>query len=228
MTKSPEERFKAQQAKEFLIYQIVEEARRENVELSEVERKMLYFTETEETLPNILEVNDQFERENDASAYEEKISDLIRNAYKRSRETPEGANRWKRAVSDLHKEDHYLLVMVDKAIGNSSVEANSSSIRDQLALLGTAIGVIVLVLAICFEYMALDAKGLIPKWLVSWYPDSRDGRIFVKYGLIFGAIGIWFIIKLWKMGVLGDVLKGAYRITLGRLSSAHSGRRSNR
>ena len=55
----------AQEAKEYLIAQIVEEAQRENVELSELERKMLYFTESQETLPDILEVNDQFEQEYD-------------------------------------------------------------------------------------------------------------------------------------------------------------------
>ena len=54
-----ERRVRAQRAKEFLISQIVEEAQRENVPLSEVERKMLYFTETEETLPDIYEVSAQ-------------------------------------------------------------------------------------------------------------------------------------------------------------------------
>ena len=61
--KSSAKHLRAQQAKEFLISQIIEQARRENVSLSEVEQKMLYFTEAEETLPDIYEVNEQFERE---------------------------------------------------------------------------------------------------------------------------------------------------------------------
>jgi len=36
----------AREAKEFLISRIVEEAQRENIVLSESERKMLYFSET--------------------------------------------------------------------------------------------------------------------------------------------------------------------------------------
>jgi hypothetical protein len=42
------------QAKEFLISEIIAEAQRENVALSDVERKMLYFTETGWTLPDIM------------------------------------------------------------------------------------------------------------------------------------------------------------------------------
>jgi hypothetical protein len=226
-SKSPETRFRAQQAKEFLISQIVEEARRENVPLSEVERKMLYFTEVEEALPDIMEVSEQFDRDYDTDTYESKISGLIGNAYERSREFPEGESRWKQAIKDLHKEDHYLLVMVDQAIGTSSVSTSKSSFRDQLALLGTSIGVIVLLLCIFSGYFALDKRGLIPKWLVSWYPESRDGRLFMKYALIFGAIGIWSIYKTWRMGILGDMIKGAYQLTLGRFAPAASDRRSS-
>ena len=56
------------------------EARRENVPLSDVERDMLYFSETHWTLLNISEVNDQFEAEYDAVEYEEKMAGLIRDA----------------------------------------------------------------------------------------------------------------------------------------------------
>src|SRR5216684_3255056 len=69
-----ETRQRAQAAKEYLIAQIVEEAREENIPLSEVERKMLYFTESEETLPDIWDVSGQFEKECDCEEYEAKIS----------------------------------------------------------------------------------------------------------------------------------------------------------
>ena len=55
----------AREAKEYLISGIVAEAQRENVPLSEVERKMLYFSETGWTLPDIMDVNDAFDREYD-------------------------------------------------------------------------------------------------------------------------------------------------------------------
>ena len=44
------------EALEFLVGTIVAEAKRESVSLSDVERKMLYFSETDWSLPNILEV----------------------------------------------------------------------------------------------------------------------------------------------------------------------------
>jgi hypothetical protein len=51
------------EAKEFLISRIVQEAQRENVPLSETERKMLYFTESGWTLPDIMKVNEDFDRD---------------------------------------------------------------------------------------------------------------------------------------------------------------------
>jgi hypothetical protein len=117
IAKAAERRVRAQRAKEFLISQVVEQAQRENVPLSEVERKTLYFTETQETLPDIYEVNAQFDAEYDDAAYERKIASLLRNAFRRNRKgSVEGERQWKHAVADLRKEDHYLLVMIDQSL----------------------------------------------------------------------------------------------------------------
>ena len=105
------------EAKEFLVARIAEEAQREGVPLSEVERKMLYFTETAWTLPDIMEVNDQFDREYNGAEYEKKIVGLIRNARKRARmEDTQEFEAWAEAIRILSKEDHYLLVMLDEAV----------------------------------------------------------------------------------------------------------------
>jgi len=66
------------EAKEYLIAQIVLEAEREGMPLSETERKMMYFTETAWTLPDIWEVNEVFERDYDQLTYEGKIGELAR------------------------------------------------------------------------------------------------------------------------------------------------------
>ena len=73
----------AREAKEFLISKIVAEAQRENAPLSETERKMLYFTESGWTLPDITQVNEQFDREYNQDEYEKKIARIIGKAYKR-------------------------------------------------------------------------------------------------------------------------------------------------
>jgi hypothetical protein len=106
----------AREAKEFLISGIAAEAQRENVPLSETERKMLYFSETGWTLPDIMEVNNEFDREYDQAEYEKKIACLIRNETKRVRkENPEDFESWISAIRRLKKEDHYICVMVDLA-----------------------------------------------------------------------------------------------------------------
>jgi hypothetical protein len=72
-------------AKEFLVSRILEEAQREGVPLSDIERKMLYFSETGWTLPDIMDVSDQFDQEYDQDTYEKKVSALVRRLTKRVR-----------------------------------------------------------------------------------------------------------------------------------------------
>jgi hypothetical protein len=107
------------QAKEYLIGRIVAEARREQVPLSEVERKMLYFTESGSTLPNILEVNAEFERDYDNDEYEQKIAGLVREIEKQNKTaTGDEQSKWDDAIVKVSEGDHYLLVLID--LGRSS------------------------------------------------------------------------------------------------------------
>ena len=101
------------EAKEFLISKIVAEAQSENVPLSEVERKMLYFTESGWTLPDIMRVSDDFDREYDQGEYERKIAKLVADADRTVRKgSREDYDRWWAAIRFLQREDHYLSVMV--------------------------------------------------------------------------------------------------------------------
>ena len=106
----------AREAKEFLVAQVVDEAQREGVSLSEVERKMLYFTESYWNPYNVAEVNEEFEREHDTAQYEKKIAGLFRKAYNRCKtERPDELPGWSEAVRVLGQEDHYILVMAHEA-----------------------------------------------------------------------------------------------------------------
>jgi hypothetical protein len=217
-SKSSERHLRAQQAKEFLISQVVEEAERENVSLSEVERKMLYFTEAEETLPDIYEVNDQFEREYDDSAYEKKIAGLLRNAYRRNRrESPEGANRWKQAIADLRKEDHYLLVMVDESLELSAAMA-----------WGIGIGISFVIFLLMILWIALDEKGLIPKWVLGWISDDPQIRSLQFSLVILGLLAVWFVAQFAKLGALADIVKPAYNGILSKFSFPRARKRFRR
>jgi hypothetical protein len=77
---------------------------------------MLYFTENYWTLPDMMEVNEAFDREYDTAEYEKKIAQLVRHAHARTRkENPQELEDWKDAIDVLSKEDHYILVMLGKA-----------------------------------------------------------------------------------------------------------------
>ena len=67
-------------AKQFFISRVVEQAESDGLALSDIEKKMLHFTEAHPTLPDIYEVNAQFERTYDSDEYEAKIAGLLRKA----------------------------------------------------------------------------------------------------------------------------------------------------
>jgi hypothetical protein len=135
------------EAKEYLVAKILAEAEHQGTPLSETERKMMYFTETAWTLPDMLEVNQTFERDYDEAAYEAKIGKLARTAEGRAAETNELAT-WKEAVQTLEREDHYLLVLLAAPTESSdSPESSDSRLVDRAKLIGTALLVCILLIA---------------------------------------------------------------------------------
>ena len=74
----PQKRFhKVQEAKEFLASKIADQARLECTPLSDIERKMLFFSEVGWTLRDMMQVSDEFDREYDQADYEKKIAQII-------------------------------------------------------------------------------------------------------------------------------------------------------
>jgi hypothetical protein len=132
-------------AKQFLISKVLQEAELSNVQLSETERKMLYFTEAQPSLPDILEVNADFERAYDADEYEDKIADLLKKARKRDIQiSPSSAQKWEKAIDALRKQDHYILVMVAQAFGAGSRVGKGGRLTDFLVYIAVAIGLVAL------------------------------------------------------------------------------------
>lgn len=104
------------EALEFLVGRIVAEAKREGVSLSDVERKMLFFSETGWTLPDMKEVSSEFDRDYDQDKYEVKIAGLIQRYLRRVKtENEQDLSTWNEAVDKLSGEDHYLLVLINAA-----------------------------------------------------------------------------------------------------------------
>ena len=112
------------EAKEYLIARVIAEANREGKPLSEIERKMLYFSETDWTLPDILEVNAEFERSYDQGEYERKIAGLARAIEAQLKGVDDQErDAWYGAIQKLSEGDHYLLVLLNPAL----VPAKSSA-----------------------------------------------------------------------------------------------------
>lgn len=149
---------KSRQAKDFLVQQASEQAALEGVPLSDLEKRMMYFTEGDSSCENPAALNEEFEAEYDTDEYETKVSELLHHAYERlKKEDPEKVRNWDQSIQTLRKGDHYILVVCDD---NPSREpATAHSVRDSLKLLGAG-----LLLATAFLVVAF----LGAKYDISW------------------------------------------------------------
>lgn len=137
-------------AKEFLAGRIVSQAKRDGVSLTEVERKMLYFSETYWSLPDMAEVSREFDRDYDQDAYEQKIAGLVRGIQQELIGDEDADRSWENAVRFLREEDHYLLVLIDSA---NKTEVKAGRPRgDFLKLILTAMLVIAVVFAVMWFF----------------------------------------------------------------------------
>jgi hypothetical protein len=100
------------EAKDFLVQQTAEQAQREGVSLSDLEKRMMYFTESEDAVENPIALNGEFEAEYDTAEYESKIAGLLGRGYNRLKEENSGAvQTWDEAITELKRGNHYILVM---------------------------------------------------------------------------------------------------------------------
>ena len=174
------------EAKEFLIGRIVDQARQEKVPLSEVERKMLYFTESGWTLPDIMDVAEKFDEEYDQFEYERKIARLAEHAMKRAREEGQ-LDEWRDAVRVLHTEDHYLSVMISQA------SARVRPPHDRLKLWATAFALVA-----AFTGVSLVA-GRYNIDLGKYVPSRSDFDFYLWVG----------VMSVFALFVLGSAFGGA-------------------
>lgn len=136
---------KNKQAKDFLVQEATEQAGRENIPLSDIEKKMMYFTESDaSTCENPVELNDEFEAQYDTPEYEAKISRLLHHAYERLKgEDPERVREWNLAMRTLRRGDHYILVLWD-------TKSPSPPLRETFKLLGVgmlvAVGIFIVII----------------------------------------------------------------------------------
>lgn len=128
---------------------------------------MLYFTESGWTLPDIMTVNEDFDREYDQDEYEHKIAKLVRGADKRFRKgSSDEYDKWWAAIRFLQREGHYILVMIRLA--------GLRRRDDQLRLLATGLGIVTVILTAIFLSIKYDIHA----------PSRSDLGIFVWVSLV--------------------------------------------
>ncbi len=170
----------AREAKEFLISRIAEQAQRDGEPLSEIERKELYFSESGWTLPDIMSVNEAFERDYEQDSYEKKIKKLVREARNRARkEAPQDVKSWSDAIRILSREDHYISVM----LGHPT--APRHPFVDLLRATGTGLA---LSATFAFGALFLQAHFEIMK--------TREGRAFVEWWIAVAFVGFYLLLWL--------------------------------
>src|ERR1700687_4752073 len=103
---------RVREAKDFLVQETAEQASLEGVPLSDLEKRMMYFTESGEVPEDPIKLNEEFEAQYDTAKYEAKIARLMRHAYARlRRDNGETRRTWDTAIKCLRRGDHYLLVL---------------------------------------------------------------------------------------------------------------------
>jgi hypothetical protein len=86
-------------AKQFLLTKLLEQAQRDGVKLSDIERRMFLFSETSGQAD--FEANERFESDYDDEKYERKITTLLRKAYQHDAKNTVAQQSWKYALAAL-------------------------------------------------------------------------------------------------------------------------------
>ena len=155
---------------------------------------MLYFSETEWSLPGILQINAEFERDYDTNEYERKIAGLIRRIESRDAADEEERRIWDQAVAKLNEGDNYLSIMLDPSF--SPKEEDVRPPHDRLKLWLTAFGVV---------FGALGLLGLLnrlfgPKF-GEWISDRNNFGVFILGVAGLAGLAYWRLGSMLSMAI---------------------------
>jgi hypothetical protein len=101
-------------AKRFLLAKLEEQAVLDGVPLSDVEKKMFLFSE-ENASEKMQVLSEEFDATCDDADYENKVSTLLKAAFRRDKQTPDAVAAWKQSLAALRDADFYGLIMVRQA-----------------------------------------------------------------------------------------------------------------
>jgi len=106
------------EAKRFFVERVLAQARAEQLQLSPAERGMLSWSESDPSFTPDPALVEQLATEVSDEAYEGKIAGLLERSYRRDLSADSAAgDRYREAYSVLTRGDHYLVVMIRRALG---------------------------------------------------------------------------------------------------------------
>jgi hypothetical protein len=107
------------EAKQFFAIKVVERAHIEGIPLSNAEQRMLWWSESDPEFSADPALAEQLASEVSDEQYETKIAGLLKRSFAADTAADPGARDiWQRAHSVLGQGDHYILVMVDRAVSS--------------------------------------------------------------------------------------------------------------
>lgn len=117
-------------AKRFFVDKIVAQADHEGAPLSNIEREMLAFSESDpEFITDPVALSARLNEEETDEEYEAKVAGLIERSFRKDAASdPRLRQQWSEARSALAQGDHYLLVMIDRALGRPAAISGGSAL----------------------------------------------------------------------------------------------------
>ena len=106
------------EAKRFFVGKVVAQAGLERVPLSDAERQMLSWSESDPDFVADPRLPEQLASETSDEEYEKKVVGLLARSFTTDVATrPEAESQWRQAAAVLHEGDLYFLIMLDEAVG---------------------------------------------------------------------------------------------------------------
>jgi hypothetical protein len=106
------------EARRFFVEKIVQQAQREGLSLSDDERQMLLWSESAADSVADPAMAQRLAAEISDADYESKIVEILKGSFDRDTAANPGAKEvWAAALALLRRGDHYILVMINEAVG---------------------------------------------------------------------------------------------------------------
>lgn len=108
------------ESRQFFVDKILQQGQREGISLSHDELQMLLWSESAADSVADPELAERLAAEISDADYESKIGGLLRSSFKRDTAVDSSAKEvWSAALSALRRGDHYILVMINEAVGKN-------------------------------------------------------------------------------------------------------------